>query len=211
MKAQHCYKISNSFLILLLVSHSVIAGDLGLSQQALELREGTDPNVVILMDDSGSMDFEVITETADNHFSHSGLQPDGSNTGVGTFNDIFNTSGNVYLNEWNSGTSTLSETTHKCLNATDGFFYGWYFENSTLSKGSSLNNLCATAMFDMWRFRNNDFNSLYYDPDKTYTPWPGLDEAGNVFANIDPVYMPENPYPTTKETVSIDHIYQTAL
>jgi len=200
MKTKHSYK----FLItlctgLLFNSLSMLgmAGTLGLSQQALELREGTNPNVVILVDDSGSMDFDVVTEDADNNFIFSGLQPNGDNTGVGTFNDIYNES-KVYL----------GGTEYTCDNVVDGFIYGWHFKNSTHSDGSDLDNLCATAMFNMWRFRNKDFNSLYYDPDRTYTPWPGLDEAGNVFTNIDTALMPENPYPTSKETVSIDHRYQ---
>jgi len=35
---------------------------------------------------------------------------------------------------------------------------------------------------DMWVFRTHHGNSLYYDPAKTYEPWPGADENG------DPLY-----------------------
>lgn len=178
----------------------VIAGSLDLSQQALEIREGTDPNVVILVDDSGSMDYEAVTLDPDEAFVFSGLQPNGDNTGTGTFLTIFNES-TGYLDSKVSANEFCGKKTSR-----DGYIYGWHFKTNTFDYDRDY--LCQVAYFDMWRFRSSDFNTIYYDPSRTYTPWPGLDADGNVFSNINLSAMPENPYPSTKETVSIDTPYR---
>lgn len=38
------------------------------------------------------------------------------------------------------------------------------------------------------------YNSLYYDPDKTYTPWVGVDEDGQPFTDQDITSARDNPY-----------------
>lgn len=209
MKTQYTYTIRIAVLASLFGHGLALAGPLGLSQQALEIREGTDPNVFILVDDSGSMDFEAMTADANNGFVYSGLQRDGSNGGTGTFLTIYDdTTG--YLD------TTSNEYCDNTLVSAgiSGYYYGWHFNNATYPYqgtdlgGSTRGYLCGVAYFDMWRFRNKDFNSLYYDPSKTYTPWPGLDADANVFANISLTAMPQDPYPSTKETVSIDTPYR---
>ncbi len=38
---------------------------------------------------------------------------------------------------------------------------------------------CTTLAEEEWRGRFYEYNTLYYDPTKTYLPWPGLDDDGN--------------------------------
>jgi len=205
MKTKHYFIFLITLLSGFFINAPSMAGSLGLSQLSLDVIEGVDPNVVLLVDDSGSMDWEAMTTDGDNSFLFSGLQPNGDNTGVGTYNLIFD-SDDVYLGNWSGSTLTTSE--HACTGV-GAYQYGWYFEDSTYSGGSDLKRLCDTALFDMWRFRNKDFNFLYYDPSRTYSAWPGLDEDGNIFTDIVPAFMPENPYVSSKESISIDHVYQS--
>jgi len=37
-----------------------------------------------------------------------------------------------------------------------------------------------------WRVRNSSYNAQYYDPLKTYLPWPGTDYYGTIFPNANP-------------------------
>jgi type IV pilus assembly protein PilY1 len=46
----------------------------------------------------------------------------------------------------------------------------------------------------LWRLRNKDYNSLYYDPSVTYEPWSGYDSNSVEYADIDPTDAPDNPY-----------------
>ncbi len=48
--------------ILLAPVFSVSAANLDLAKEPLELSQSVEPNVMLLIDDSGSMDFEVMTE-----------------------------------------------------------------------------------------------------------------------------------------------------
>ena len=208
MKMKFTYTIITALIYSLFLQNVSMAGPLSLSQQALEIREGNDPNIVILMDDSGSMDFEVITEDADNGYIYSGNQPDGSLDGDGTWLAIYD---ETEVSRWHNHYSTDSWEwdPHYCQKVANhnGYFYGWQFENSTYPYKVTSDPLdpdfsCHMASFNMWRFRNKDFNTLYYDPDKTYEPWPGVNAAGNTFNDILPKYMPENPYPELDTSVS---------
>jgi type IV pilus assembly protein PilY1 len=46
----------------------------------------------------------------------------------------------------------------------------------------------------LWRLRNKEFNSLYYDNTVYYAPWVGLDADDIEFADADPTDAPSNPY-----------------
>ena len=91
------------------------------------------PNILFLIDDSGSMDWEV-------------LKSEGANA--------------VY-NSRNSGNVDFSPTR---------------FTRRELLESCSA------------------YNVMYYDPDKTYTPWVGSNINGVPFANIDPTSAPFEPY-----------------
>ena len=52
----------------------------------------------------------------------------------------------------------------------------------------------STPDVGLWRLRIKDFNSLYYNPEVTYTPWVGLDADGIEYIDVDPNDAPDNPY-----------------
>ena len=200
MNTKHLYILLTTMLTGVCFNGLSTAGSLGLSQEAMELRTGSDPNVFILMDDSGSMSLETITKDPSKEFTITNLQPDGSSAGSGaSFIDMFNkTTG--YLGE--------SPSTNRCANtlAWAGYSFGWHFDDVYIPY--SWGYLCHTAYFDNWRFRNSDFNRIYFDPSQTYEPWPGLDQDGNLMTDITLTAMPSDPYKSSPETVSIDTNYR---
>ncbi|MCX4027132.1 hypothetical protein H0A36_08990 [Endozoicomonas sp. SM1973] len=144
-------------IITLQSSHS---GPLNLAQNALEIAPGAEPNVVILFDDSGSMDWEALMPSG----VMTANQPNGTNIS-GASGTVVHQSGCTYA-----------------------YYYGVDFNSNTY--GSH----CYVAETNNWRFRNSDFNKLYFDPNKEYKPWPGLDKNGNPFTDIDVTKAPDNPY-----------------
>jgi len=95
------------------------------------------PNILFLIDDSGSMSWEV-------------LKSEGANA--------------VYADNRNSGSIDYSPT--------------------PITRRELLEACSA-------------YNVMYYDPDKTYTPWMGSNIDGVPFANIDPTSAPDQPYYNT--------------
>lgn len=66
-----------------------------------------------------------------------------------------------------------------------------------------------------WRVRNYQYNPQFYNPSKTYTPWPGVDDAGVAFGNASPTAARLDPYksagPTLNLTTSITYNAHTYL
>ena len=133
----------------------------------LFLANRAEPNIFFMVDDSGSMNAEMLTPES-----------------VGGWGGVM-----------------------QITDGTDTHDYRWLFESD--NNGSRI--LPSQAIMDTtftgaaytasvegtWRGRNSDYNSLYYDPTRTYKPWTGFDSAGNEYANIDttsPLNAPIDPY-----------------
>lgn len=157
----------------------IVAAPGTLSQSPLFLGTQTEPNIVFVIDDSGSMDWEIMTADADNGGRFTGTQPDGSSPAG---------SGSVTHRD------SDDDGTAECL-FSSGTFYGYFYsaEFGSNAYGDDAND-CNTADDEGWRFRNSEFNPLYFDPNKVYTPWAGVDANGNAFADIDISNAPDNPY-----------------
>lgn len=154
------------------------AAPLNLADNALEVVEGVEPNILILSDDSGSMDWEVMTTDAGNDGRLTGMQRDGSNTGTGSIKHRDSDDDGVADCGFASGSFY-------------GYMYGVEFGSNTYTDGSLD---CNTADDEEWRFRNSDFNPLYFDPTRTYVPWAGVDKAGNAYGNASITNAPDDPY-----------------
>lgn len=167
-----------------------LAGDLNLSQQALELGTSAEPNVVIIMDDSGSMDWEVVNRDFAQGMRFVSDQPDG--TTVSDSGGIKNRDSN------DNGTAncTIGDGDFS------GYFYGVEFGVNTFTDGADD---CNTADDQAWRFRNHNYNIIYFDPAKEYKPWQGTDKNGNLYtdASITAAYAdPYDPYETINLTTN---------
>lgn len=164
------------------------AAPLNLSQVPLFLGFRVEPNILFVVDDSGSMDWEVMTKDAANDGLFTGSQPDGSNPpGAGS------------VKHRDSDDDGDADCTFS-----SGTFYGYLYivefgENTYPDDGRD----CNTADDQTWRIRNHDFNPLYFDPNKTYKPWPGVDAAGVPFQNMPITAARANPYDPTSETIDL--------
>ncbi len=166
---------------LLALGSSANAGPGALEQTPLYVGPAVESNIMILSDDSGSMDWEIMSKDAGSGGVFTGSQPDGSNPAG---------SGNVkHRDSDDDGDADCGFN----------YIYGVEFGNNTY--GDNAND-CNTADDEAWRFRNSDFNPLYFNPNKTYEPWGGVDTNGNAYTNASITNAPNDPYNPT-ETIDL--------
>lgn len=152
------------------------AAELSLASSPLYLGTSIDPNVFFLLDDSGSMDWSVLT------VAHYRYNPYWENVSASLVS-----SGN-----WYSYVSTeVCSRRRGCRESIgDENIYYMFSNDDNLYESfgdASPENDPETAIAD-WRGQSSDFNVLYYNPETTYQPWVGLGNA--VFTNVD-----SNPQP----------------
>jgi type IV pilus assembly protein PilY1 len=169
---------------------AVQAALISLSDVPLFLGFRVEPNLLLVVDDSGSMDWDVITDDASNDARFTGTQPDGSSpTGSGSVKHRdSNDNGTA-----DCGFGTGGQTFY-------GYLYAAEFATNAYPDDSDD---CNTADDQEWRFRNYNFNRLYFNPNKTYTPWAGVDSAGNPFTNMPVTAARANPYDSSSPTINL--------
>ena len=163
---------------------------LDLTDVPLFLGFQVEPNIFFVIDDSGSMDWEVVTKDAANDGRFTGTQPDGSNpSGSGSVK---------HRDSDDSGTAN-------CGFGTSGqTFYGYpYIVEFGSNTYADDGNDCNTADDQAWRMRNSDFNPLYFNPNRTYKPWAGVDANGNAFQDMPVTAAKDNPYDPNSETIDL--------
>ena len=120
-----------------------LAAPWSLVNQPLYLTSKVPANVLLLVDDSGSMDWEIMSKDLLHDGLFTGTQPDGSNPpGSG-----------------------------KIVGSCGAYSYGVDAVSSNIGS-------CDLAEDLEWRFRNSNYNPFYFDPLKTYSPWPGFNSDG---------------------------------
>jgi type IV pilus assembly protein PilY1 len=134
---------------------------------------GVDPNVLFEMDDSGSMDWEILTRP---YWHFCDYDPDAPNDTWGFVGDTCNDF--QYDNGlWNSLRSSTGTAT---------FYYLYDNDDAAFNQGCSSDSGVGMTMYDCttvsgvprpyywdWRALSRDFNVLYYTPATTYEPWNG--------------------------------------
>jgi type IV pilus assembly protein PilY1 len=184
-------RLSVRFLVTLLlglgclgyVPH-VAAALLELSDVPLSLSIKVRPNILFLIDNTGSMDYEVMTKDAISNGRLSSTQPDGSSPAC---------SGSLISGH--DGKGNACTFTGKTSDL--GYIYGTQFPGNAYA--SSPN--CTIADDQEWRFRNSDFNPLYYNPAKIYKPWPGLRTCdGKPYPEFSPSAAPDDPNDCNSKT-----------
>ncbi|MDT8410198.1 MAG: PilC/PilY family type IV pilus protein [Wenzhouxiangellaceae bacterium] len=161
------------------------ADALQIDQSPLFLVPPVQPALIMAVDDSGSMDFEILVDANDGALwwnrdrdSFTGLGTNSSGTGdVEAPNTInFNTDGNA------------NSTWQK---------YAYLFPNGTGTDGRSLNDgdnaHFAVPPIPQFAFaRSPEFNAIYFNPAVEYPPWPSegtatFTDASPTAAKADPV------------------------
>ena len=157
------------------------------AQTPLILSPTTQSNVVVLMDDSSSMDYEVMTADALSAGLFFAPNPDGS----GLTTDVITHRPGCELRSAALG----------------GYAYG--IVASTNVHQDSTGGNCYVAAQDAWRFRCSTYNSMYYNPEEMYQPWVGTRSDGVEFADIETDFTaapldPTNPNSDTVNLVAPD-------
>ncbi|MFQ6024312.1 MAG: pilus assembly protein [Acidiferrobacterales bacterium] len=149
------------------------AGQLNLANSPLFLGTAVEPNVFMLSDDSGSMDWDVMT-----------IGNQGRITLVG-------------------GDQT---TTYSYVQPAADNNYAWNTTNGRILPSEEAVQATADMPADaygVWRGRFSGYNVMYYNPEITYTPWPGIDGSGSPFADINPTAASLDPFNTSSPTVDL--------
>ena len=144
---------------------------LPLAQVPLELVEGVDPNVLILMDDSGSMDFAFATNEPGAVFTirNDDRQP--------------------------RPRSRRSETYYYIIDLpNDTLFRAGMPSEAELLGSSTFGTPGNPNQYGVWRGRNHRYNKIYYDPQTRYRPWRGLGPDDQPFPEADPDRAVLNPF-----------------
>lgn len=154
---------------------------LDISDVPLFVGVDTVPNVFIELDDSGSMDWEVL---AGQHFISCSyaVNPNGQTCAGFTSNDVMR----------------FPETIGSFL---QNFLYYSNVVDQTLDQGcpdinSNVNGIAGSArnclasnynpLVDEWRFFSSDLNLMFFNPSVDYKPWVGFDDASFTSARSNP-------------------------
>lgn len=178
------------------------AGPLNISDAPLEFTPAVPPNIFILTDDSTSMDFEVLTQNAQTSGALCASTVDGDCATADIIHRV--PEGGVLAScepFINPATATPAG------DFLGGYLYAVRFPSDplfpvdttlvdgdgTLIDDNVIEN-CYVAADDDFRFRSAAFNPLYFDPEKTYVPWAGVNSNGDVYSDIDINNAPNDPF-----------------
>ncbi|NKB34278.1 MAG: pilus assembly protein [Pseudomonadales bacterium] len=152
------------------------SAELNLSDIPLFLGTQIDPNVFFMMDDSGSMDWEVLAVA-----HHYYMDYWSSSDTVGLVDD-----GLIYIDPTDGDTSLGNCETNK---ERDYIYSSWSTSNDD-NVYQSCNRAAVEDAHDTaeqdWRILNGDMNILYYNPASLYSPWIGFSNATFTNARSNP-------------------------
>ncbi|MEZ5581869.1 MAG: hypothetical protein R3F37_02980 [Candidatus Competibacteraceae bacterium] len=178
----------------------VSAGQMQITNIPLFLGESVDPNVFFMMDDSGSMDWEILTRPYWHYCSYDsqyqGFSPNTSfqnGTCGGRLTDGLWRS--LRYGENGPTGSPDYETFYYVFQNDDDAYDNDDCSDSRTSLEPCLEEGAPDAIDKDWRVRSSDFNVLYYNPDLDYEPWKGdCDSSGNACADASFTAAYSNPW-----------------
>jgi len=144
--------LSATFSLLIAISaNSAFAAPGSLSSSPLFVSNAVEPNVFLTLDDSGSMDWELMFPENTGYFTSSG------------------------------GLPSIDGRTKRYWNpAWSSYMYGTNDRDRNIVPPARSTDSDFEIDEDWWVLRNHNVNTLYYNPETTYTPWPGVDHnTGN--------------------------------
>ena len=155
------------------------AQELNLASSPLYLGTQIDPNIFFMMDDSGSMDWEILTVPYHYH------------------NDYWTSAGGrVYVN---SAYFHSRSGTGSCTSSSGNNFAYIFDDNDSVYDSCTFAKLeeSLNAGVRDWRVYSNALNVMYYNPARTYSPWWGFSDATFTSARSNP-YPGESGYTMTR-------------
>jgi len=150
-----------------------------LADVPLEDAISADTNVLVVMDDSGSMDWGLMTNELSGQLflRNANTKDDGVTALSSIYRYVFDLSTNSFGG--NTGRILPFEDT---LNADPDF---------------------AGNDFGVWRGRNPRYNTVYYNRTVRYEPWKGLDKNGDDFSDVNPTAAPLNAFDAASDTFDL--------
>ncbi len=150
-------------------------------QSPLFTQSNVDPNIIAVIDDSGSMDFEVLLPTNDGALWW--------NTG----DEAYGNAGSLYGNFGGGSDATWKKFVYLFPNGTG---------TGNRIYGDGSNDHYAIPPFIQYAYtRSSDYNKAYYDPDVTYEPW--VSNGTTSFGNITSTAAPSDPVSGTSSTLNL--------
>ena len=153
--------------------------DMNLSDVPLEDAISTEANVLVVMDDSGSMDWTMMTDQSSGVFRLTNIGRAPGITGRGVwYYYIYDLDTNVFGNS----PVPVQETV-----------------DALAGPGDDLDG----NQFGVWRLRSAQYSTVYYNPEIEYQPWRGLDRNNNDFQNASPTAAPLDPFDNNAQTIDL--------
>ena len=179
------------------MSVQLSAGPLNISNNALEIATGVEPNVMILNDDSGSMDWTITASDDQGIYNIPVPGTTYSGAGISLLGTIF-----YYIHPDTDNASTI--LFDNAFNIPNIFTLPTQNTFDALDAALDLD----AAGFDqswkgIWRGRLFEYNRTYYNPNAYYEPWKGGDDAGNAYTNANPAAALVDPYLTGGSTFNL--------
>lgn len=163
------------YLVLFVFAPCVaIAAQLNLSSTPLFLTTAAKPNIMFLTDDSGSMDWNMVTSESDGVMTVSQCNKEFRYT----YPALGATGSAPALNQY---ADTYIIPTEVALIAS----------------------AYPSPYGGVWRARNSDYNKLHYNPDVRYSPWEGVTSTGALFSNVPYTAAPYDPYYPSRGTLNL--------
>lgn len=159
------------------------------------------PNIFFEVDDSGSMDWTILTKK---YWHGCAYDPDfGSDNNSSSDCDSIREDGLFRAYKYSS-TAGYKSFTYVYAGSDDAY------SNSCGGSTPAVEN-CTTTMVpwdEDWRVRSAAVNVLYYDPSVTYSPWPGMSNASFTAARSNP-QSGESGYGSTRNLTGL--AYEVAV
>ncbi len=159
-----------------------------ISNIPLEQTNSVPPNVLVVLDDSGSMDWNMIVDSTDDNggFVLDNREARSSGSNSTSYIYLWNLPTNQFA--YDSGNGRILPTPE------------------ALEDDSNTDN----NEYGVWRARNYKHNSLYYNPNIMYRPWVGQDVNNNEFADANPSAIRLEPRdPTNTFDILSTHTYRS--
>ncbi|MCU7958386.1 MAG: hypothetical protein KZQ67_17565 [gamma proteobacterium symbiont of Bathyaustriella thionipta] len=144
--------ISSVLCLLLNATH---AASLNITNDPLFIADSVAPGIFVMMDDSGSMDWSILTSP---YYDYEDYYEDSSS---------LNTSG--LFRAYTEGGQCSSGWR---------YFYYMYDNDDDLYNVCKISENLAAYKRD-WRIKSAEFNVMFYDPSETYKPWIAKDDVSS--------------------------------
>jgi len=163
------------------VSTQLVASPLSLETVPLFTTSSAKPNLILAIDDSGSMDSEVLFRSNDGALWWN------------TSTESFDSAGAVNYNTGGSASGVWNKYTYLFPNGTG---------TGNRVYADSSNYHFAIPPLKQYAFaRSSEYNKMYYDPDVTYEPW--ADYGSTTFSDITETVAPSDPVTGTSSTLNL--------